>query len=443
MQLLDIQKLQFKNKEAAERELLAFLQSQNEEDSAILKVQLNPKPESLNSLNGFISYENGERYFFKTHVEENERLSEYYKASLLAEAGYPVISAKQINHRPGKQIVLYEIVSLPTLFDLLKKAEDEYLAAKIESPESKLLIDAQTDLEKTIFEIYKKNLQVINSHEHKKAALHQLFYNRLQDKGRLGLFYKNRTLNLPDYGKSEIAFEKLDQLKWRINGLLYENSLAEIIDRAKLQLNPLANESIAAAVGHGDAHNGNVFVNEAEKKLYYFDPAFAGLHSILLDLVKPLFHNVFARWMYFPEEVSKEFELEFKAGENEIEINHNFLPSKLRLEHLKAKKEHLLRPVLKLLKEKTLLPEDWQDYLRSALFCCPFLTVNLFADYQAKGTLAERYSSKIKLLGLSMAVAFGSSLSKCERELSSREDSENKTKLAKIIDGIFDMELQE
>jgi hypothetical protein len=67
----------------------------------------------------------------------------------------------------------------------------------------------------------------------------------------------------------------------------------------------------------------------------------------------------------------------------------------------------VLIPTLEFLHKKNLLANNWSSYLRAALFCCPFLTVNLLAPHSANGTLAERYNLPIKLLGLAMAVEFG------------------------------------
>ena len=75
-----------------------------------------------------------------------------------------------------------------------------------------------------------------------------------------------------------------------------------MIARAKFLLEPA--QSGPAVVGHGDAHNGNLFLREAG--MVYFDPAFAGRHDPLLDLVKPLYHNVHAMWMYFPDVLVEE-----------------------------------------------------------------------------------------------------------------------------------------
>lgn len=407
LQLIDIQKLQFSDKEAAEQAMLSFLRDQ--EDAAIEKVELNPKPESLNSINGFVTYGQNERYFFKTHVEESEQISEYYNAETLAAAGYPVISARRISHRVGKQIVLYEVLSLPTLFDIIKNYEDMVLSGGQLSESGQLkmdmLIAAQRELDKRTFEIYVQRRKHISQKEHSAAPIHQLFSHRLDENGRVGLFYRNKSLSLD--ANTVVAFEQLELLQWEINGVQYGDTIQDIVQRSRRLLAPDACDSV---IGHGDAHNGNVFFDESNRagKLLLFDPAFAGRHDPLLDLTKPLFHNVFARWMYHPEEVFNEFELTWRLTDRTIEIEHTFRPSYVREQILNSKVELVLVPTLEFLRSSGSLRADWNDYLRSAMFCCPFLTVNLLAKHVANGTLSERYLLPIKLLGLCMAVELGS-----------------------------------
>lgn len=417
MQLIDIQKLQFSNKELAEKELLGFLKSH--EDPSIEKIVLTPKPESLNSINGFVTYANQERYFFKSHVEENEQISEYYNASSLAKAGYPVIAAKQITHKPGKQIALYEIVSLPTLFDLIKKEEDQQIAGHSATKISDTLLKAQIELDKTVANIYANTLQESTREEHAQAPIHQLFSHRLAQDGRLGLFYRDQYLNLKN---GPLSFDSLANMRWIINDVEYTQTLGQIIEQSKSMLVPQSGLTI---IGHGDAHNGNIFVDLENKSMQMFDPAFAGRHHPLLDITKPLFHNIFARWMYYPEQVVKEIELSYRVIDDQIIIDHSYKPSSLRLKFLQSRIDNVLLPTLLYLDDHKSLDYSWRDYLRSALFCCPFLTVNLLAPYVANGNLSERYELPIKLLGLSMAIEFGASLHK------------GNSYLSELIDNIF------
>jgi hypothetical protein len=419
--LTEIQKQQFSDKVGAERELLLFLKEN--EDSSIAKVELQPKPESLNSLNGFVTYTSGERYFFKTHTEENEKVSEYYNAEELARAGYPVITSKQITQKVGKQIVLYQIITYPTLFDLMKIEEDKELGCTTSDTTSETtsdtgsknvaqkLLAGQVQLDKTVYDIYSQTVKQASSEDNSKAPIHQLFSHRLAEDGRVGLFYKGKTIQL---GSEVLPFDTLANMSWTINGVEYSESISQLIDRSRKDLAPREGPVIA---GHGDAHNGNIFVDLEKSKFYMFDPAFAGQHHPLLDLTKPLFHNVFARWMYYPEQVSQEFDLKFEVRGNQIIIDHSYKPSALRLSHLGTRVNNVLRPTVALLKERGDVDDSWREFVRSALFCCPFLTVNLFADYVANGTLSERYKLPIKLLGLAMAVELGAMTHKGSSQL--------------------------
>jgi hypothetical protein len=151
-------------------------------------------------------------------------------------------------------------------------------------------------------------------------------------------------------------------------------------------------------VGHGDAHNGNVFY-QPNNTLLYFDPAFAGQHHPLLDLTKPLFHNVFAMWMYFPHEKREQTAINFSRSGNTYHIEYNYGLHPVREMFLQSKVERVLVPILQELKRRSWLLDDWRAYLKAALFCCPFLTMNL-ADEQ-------KFPPEISLLGLAMAVEMG------------------------------------
>jgi hypothetical protein len=373
---------------------------------------------------------------------------------MLADAGYPVISAKKVRSSPGTQIALYEVITLPTLFDLVKEEEDkerhgsagkahERGASEHRAKEHRTkergsvtalgaeLIAAQQNLDKKVSRIYQQSWQPISQQEHASAPIHQLFSHRLQLDGRLGLFYQGKKLPL---GKQSIPFDDLAQMRWTINGIDYPHTLSQLIATAQELLKPQAGVSI---IGHGDAHNGNLFVDlaNATQSLAFFDPAFAGRHSPLLDLTKPLFHNVFARWMYHPEQVDAEIDFSFTIDGNNISVKHNFLPSLLRQGFLTSRIDNVLQPTVALLAERKALQSDWKAYLRAALFCCPFLTVNLCATPVANGTLAERYPSAIKLLGLCMAVELGSKPD--ANAIASDIVAHRGSSLRTIIDSIF------
>ncbi|MBC8100564.1 MAG: hypothetical protein H7Y11_14065 [Armatimonadetes bacterium] len=381
-----VQRLQFSAKPEAERLLLGFIR-ETFPTLDVTEVLLRPQAVSLNSFNGFLTLANRQRLFFKTHVEQDNVISEYYSAQLLADAGYPVIQPLYSSTRAGQQLVIYAVVEQPSVFDVARSIEDDGDAANRSSG----LRDAQHHADDQLFALYTQSLLPQPADEAARAGVHQLFYHRLVG-GRLDRFYGSDTsMALPGQTLSAAAVR---QARWTINGAFYNDTLDDIIQRAIKLLQPAqAGHSI---VGHGDAHNGNVFYDAETRQLTYFDPAFAGRHSPLLDLTKPLFHNVFAMWMYFPQEERAKLDLARSIKGDRWTITHNYALNPLRQMFLYSKTERVLMPTLRLLQQHAALPVDWRAMLKAALFCCPFLTLDL-----------KRFPPEISLLGLTMAVQMG------------------------------------
>jgi hypothetical protein len=388
--LQQIQSLQFVDKSRAENLLISFIRETFPLEVAA--VELRPLAVSLNSFNGFMTLTDGRRLFFKTHTEPDTIIHEYYHAAELARAGYPVIQPIYSSTEVGKQFLIYDVVDDPSVFDLAWAIENGQLSA------FEALTLAQRAADDQLFSIYLKTLEQQTAAEAESAPIHQLFYHRLAG-GRLARFYGNGNADSPDialpHGRFPMAAVR--GTYWIINGQHYDETLDDIISRAISILNPRQNGP--SIVGHGDAHNGNVFFNSADSSLFYFDPAFAGRHHPLLDLTKPLFHNVFAMWMYFPGQKQAQTTISIETDEDSWQVEYQFPLHPVREMFLQSKVQRVLIPVLTELKHRGWLRPDWRAYLKAALFCCPLLTMNL-AD-------ASKFPPEISLLGLAMAVEMG------------------------------------
>ncbi|HEV2583087.1 MAG TPA: HAD hydrolase-like protein [Ktedonobacteraceae bacterium] len=441
--LATIQRLQFLEREKAERLLRRWFERHMR--LAVEDVTLTPKAVSLNSFNGFYRSD-GEEFFFKTHVEEQGTLEEYYHAERLSQAGYNIVQPLRTLHEGGRQMVIYPVVRWPVVFDLMRAVETGD-AEKSMGVTAEALTAAERAECARLLDIYRSTLQFSTAEEHAQAPVHQLFWHRLAGE-RLKTFYEGKQIALPA-GNGDLPFDALLRCRWRINGALQQHTLGELIEQGKSVLRP--ERAMMTVVGHGDAHFGNVFLEELQGYLY-FDPAFAGRHAPLLDVVKPLFHNIFATWMYFPREVARDVCVTVSlkqgsdghpergeglqdggichpersegsnAGAREIlrcaqddnieeggnakegdiiEVKHDFTLTAVRQAILRAKVEHLLRPLVAELAARVALPDDWREIVQLALMCCPLLTINL-AD-------GERFPPEISWLGLSLAVQMGNS----------------------------------
>ena len=390
-----IQRMQFQEKARAELLLQRwFMRHMN---LSVERVTLVPKPVSLNSFNGFYAVD-GEEYFFKTHVEEQGILQEYYHAELLSKARYNVVQPLRTLHERDRQMVVYPVVHWPVMFDLMRAIE----TGQAEQAQADTLIAAEKRECERLLSIYEETLASSAAWEHAHAPVHQLFWHRLIG-GRYRQFYVGKQVPLPGQGDNQevstVAFNELLRYRWVVNGTpvdKYYSTLGELIERAKVVLHP--ERAGATVIGHGDAHFGNVFLEEQHRYLY-FDPAFAGRHSPLLDIVKPFFHNVFASWMYFAFDIAQQLALSVALYDKTVYIEHDFTPAAIRQAVLDTKIESLLKPLIALQRSRGVLPADWADIVRMALMCCPLLTMNLLDS--------ERIPTTIGWLGLSQVMQMG------------------------------------
>ncbi|MCC7446853.1 MAG: hypothetical protein IT324_05515 [Anaerolineae bacterium] len=390
--LQQIQALQFQDRTAAEALLLTFIRA-TFPDLDATAVQLRPLAVSLNSFNGFLTLASGKRLFFKTHVEPGSVISEYYNTQLLADVGYPIIRPVYSSTEYGKQLLIYDVIESPSVFDVahaIEQGERDDLAE---------LTVAQNETDAKLADIYRRTLQWQTAEEAAQAPVHQLFYHRLG--ARYEQFYVGKTLALPG---ANLSWEELCQRQWVINGVRYQGTLGETIDRARTAIRP--DQAGWSIIGHGDAHNGNVFFTP--DGLVYFDPAFGGRHHPLLDLTKPLFHNVFATWMYHPQEVNAALHISWHDDGTTLTVAHDHRPSDCRRMFF-ASKIQVVESLIGELRSNGRLTPDWRTFLKSALLCCPLLTMNL-AD-------PNRFSPPITLLGLCCTVEMGMTSVGTERHL--------------------------
>lgn len=379
--------------------------------------KLNPDGYSLNSLNGILRlgtpYLGQERLFFKYHQEEDESkgVAEYYNSKLLEEAGLPVDVPLAARHEPGEQILLYRERTDARLADVCRHLEHGretgFTAEEVAN------LQEQLDLE-----VGQKYLETLHLAPREKVAhesLHQLFYYRLidgpsvrpQPGGRWKSYYIDQEFAFPGL-PAPLAWKELAALKWRVNGRLYRRTLGELFEEALTVLDPAnLSEPCPAVLGHGDAHNANLWIERGgeRSRLVFFDPAFAGAHlPALLAEIKPTFHNIFAHpdWLYHPDDAAMQLKGNAVVRGDALEVEHDWEPTPLRQAFLDSKQRHVWKP---LLASPLLAGQAWERYVRLALFCCPTLVMNLRAG-------AARHNAITSLVGLSIAMMCGS---ECDR----------------------------
>ena len=325
--------------------------------------------------------------FFKSHIEPNGAIDEYYNTTILLDAGYNVVLPLHVVREPTRQIAFYPKVLWPVIFDLarqIERGEPSDIAA------SKML-----DVEKAecgrLLGIYRSTALRSSPEVNAKAPVHQLFWHRLVN--RFQRFYGSAELTATD--GQIAAMPQLLAADWTINSVEQPRTLGQLMNEAQRVLDP--EQPALTAIGHGDAHYGNVFL-ESQKDFLYFDPAFAGRHSPLLDVAKPLFHNVFAQWMYFPKESDAEGSMAVNVGEGHIDVEYSSSLPPLRQGILDIKRGSLIQPLAAWLEDEGGLTSGLRP-LELALMCCSLLTMNL-AD-------KSRFPGSVGWFGMALAVQMG------------------------------------
>jgi len=384
--LLRVQQWQFGERDRAEQALLGFIRNNFPLD--VRTVELRPSAVSLNSVNGFLTLADGTRLFFKTHTEPDSVVREYYNVDILAKAGYPLIEPLYSSIAAGRQFLIYPAVQDPTVFDV---------AWRIEGGDGEMegiLTAAQQRSDRELLDIYLRTAAAQPPGAAAKAPVHQLFYHRLTGRLPRDSYAPQSVFTLPD---GALTMADLRQRSWTINGQRYADTLDGLIARSLRLLDP--EQAGISVIGHGDAHNGNLFLRRDEGRLVYFDPAFGGRHSPVLDLAKPLFHNTFAMWMYFPEAKSRGLRLRFQLRDDSVLLDHDYRLSGLRRMFLSSKLDNVLVPLLRDLRRRGAQEPGWRERLKAAMFCCAFLTKDL-SDRSV-------FPADIGLLGLAFAVEMG------------------------------------
>jgi hypothetical protein len=384
--LVQIQQWQFSDRHKAEQMLLGFVREIFPLN--VIAVELRPSVVSLNSFNGFLTLASGSRLFFKTHTEPDPVIGEFYNAAILIKAGYPMVRPLYSSIEAGRQFLIYEVVEDPSVFDV---------AWQIEGGDPRfadLLTESQHRADRELLDIYLETSEIQSPKAAGVAAIHQLFYHRLTGRRLRGPYAHEATFVLP-VGRCPMG--ELRRRTWTINGQRYTDNLDGLIDRSTHLLKPARGG--ASVVGHGDAHNGNLFLRRNDGRLIYFDPAFGGRHDPILDMAKPLFHNTFAMWMYYPEAKRDELKMHLRMTDDAVFIEHDYRLPAVRVMFLESKIDHVLTPLVYELRRRGWLSREWRMRLKAALFCCPLLTKDL-AD-------RSLFAADIGLLGLAFAVEMG------------------------------------
>ena len=238
--LQQVRDLQYEDEAQATALLLAFMRENL--PFSIVDIALRPSAVSLNSFNGFMMVDDGKRYFFKSHTETDTVIDEYYNAEMLANAGYNVIQPVYRSEEPGKQMLIYEVISDPSVFEVAWEIENGNTSQVDE------LTQAQNTSDDALCQHYKQTRAWQDAADASKAPIHQLFYYRLTQ-GRLSRFYG--TGSADDQTQARLLdgvclLRDVRHANWVINGQHYDETLNQLEGDGRVALRYLDNPNGSA-----------------------------------------------------------------------------------------------------------------------------------------------------------------------------------------------------
>lgn len=340
-------------------------------------VKVISNPASLNSVSGSGTID-GEKYFFKVHIESGSKSDEEYKqAGLLAEAGWPIYPPSMRSENPDFPLLAYPWTDNPTLFDKLAQSYKNKDSKAVDK-DFKLL----ETMNKSIGESEVKSLKNVSARQASSAPVQMFFVRRFEAGGRIDHWYNPQTtFYLPGVGAKALVlrWSQIKRAKWVINGQAYPKTLDEIIEEARRVLAFSGENGTWATTSHGDDHAGNIFLGEDQAQV--FDPAAASdVNPAILSDAKALAHSGFLPMggMYYDPKVSCEYR--FDESKSTIDARADFSKSPAFNTHLRIAGQIIdfrLNPILRVLKQKGADMNMEYKRLKTALAGCALLTVNI------------------------------------------------------------------
>ena len=247
--------------------------------------------------------------------------------------------------------------------------------------------------------IFSDSLKLSTSTMHysvRNARNDEFFFDRLKTQaqegisGRIELIYKGKNFKLMNL---ELPWEELKALNWVIDGVAYQETLDELLAKARYQLDPGKQRLMGSS--HGNWHENNVMINGIDHdaipyKYAYIALEFAGENDLVTDAAMFLVHTtVYADYLnpvYYPnvygnnqivEQVSgktalmKERSIAISRDGNKINISgidsFGTLGSRKQVAHLFDEQyfKPMIRQAVELFREK--LSGSIDNHFRAAL----------------------------------------------------------------------------
>lgn len=217
------------------------------------------------------------------------------------------------------------------------------------------------------------------SRECSELPIHRFFHTRVADNAMFHEFY-NTGIKIHEI---LLPLPSFLSMSLEINGVHYP-SLDEISGITSKNLHPMATTSCPTAFGLGDAHGANIIAEKREpnntREMLYIDYEVAGYHSVMLDLAKPFYNDIFFQRLY-ADNIKDPSNIVYELKDGVIRITLGACRDQLGQAILEIKRRFLIAPLFEHAKGSGHDLEQHISQLASALFTCACLTRNFNGDW--------------------------------------------------------------
>ena len=240
----------------------------------------------------------------------------------------------------------------------------------------------------------------LNKAEDMLRAYRQSFQNPVQEGSSVGQpihrFYHSRLVNNTRFGELystgiDIHGHLLPMASFlcmqiEVNGVTYP-SFEEISRKATGILHPMAKCSCPNVFGLGDAHGANIMIHNEEgpnhrRELLYIDYEVAGYHSVMLDLAKPIYLDVFFEMLY-ADNLEDPPEIEYVLEDGVIKVTLSACTDRLGQEIFNIKRRFLIDPLVQYSQSLGCSLVEHVPQLAYALFSCACLTRDFRGEWDS------------------------------------------------------------
>lgn len=247
----------------------------------------------------------------------------------------------------GYEWILYEYIHGHLMSEVFLMTEDNKKLTDF--------FELEKQKELLLNKLHSKDTNMMNYADYIKCKSNELFRDRFLGK-RYKEFYKNKTNNVSSlFDRTLFVNEKLLNL-----------TANQVFNNIRKKYKAEHHNKIKSIMGHGDAHHGNIIINNG---IWFIDNEYAGYITPFMELAKPYYNDFLGTLFFHHNEILNKYF-------NITDYKDNGKKIHLKIEIPEHINKYIETTQIKLSERKTTINEKTEDFLslNDYLVLCHVLT---------------------------------------------------------------------